>query len=262
MREFEFHTPSSLAEAMTLLQDMGSEAKVMAGGTDLLLLMRAGTCSPKAVISLKHLSELQMIAYSAKSGLRLGATSTLHQIVRSPEILDHYPVLAATASMMASEQIRTLATVGGNVCNGSPSADLAPPLIALDAEANILSPRGDRIVALNEFFSGPSETALQPDEILTELIVPPPHGQTLYIKHAPRTYMDIAIVGVAAGLEWKDGVVHQLRLVLGAVAPIPLRVTEAEAALEGTELQDRHIENAAALAETACAPISDTRGSE
>ncbi len=261
MKEFSFHSPRSLAEALDVLQEMGHEAKLLAGGTDLLLHMRAGMISPKAVISLKRISALQGIMYSAEEGLRLGASITMHQIARSVEILDHYPVLATTASMMASEQIRTLATVGGNLCNGSPSADLAPPLIAMDAEACIVGPRGTRQEALNEFFTGPGETVLEPDEILTELIVPPPEGETLYIKHAPRAYMDIAIVGVAAGLAWKNGVIQKARLVLGAVAPVPLRVTAAEDALLGTELQDQHVEHAADLAEAACSPISDTRGS-
>jgi len=261
MKEFSFHAPGALPEALALLQDLGERARLLAGGTDLLLQMRAGDRAPAAIVSLRRLPELKGLRYSQRSGLRLGAYTTLRELTRDATIHSQFPCLAHTASLMGSEQVRSLATVGGNLCNGSPSADLAPPLIALSAEARIFGPKGERQLPLEAFFRAPGITALEPGEILVELRVPPPQGKTLYLKHAPRAYMDIAVVGVAVSLWLENRVVSRARLVLGAVAPLPLRAREAEAALEGAKITPQRISLAADLAQAACAPIDDVRGS-
>jgi carbon-monoxide dehydrogenase medium subunit len=261
MKEFSFHAPGALPEALALFQDLGERARPLAGGTDLLLQMRAGDRAPAAVVSLRRLAELKGIQYSSQAGLRLGAYTTLRELTRDATIRSHFPCLAQTASLMGSEQVRSLATVGGNLCNGSPSADLAPPLIALGAEAHIVGPKGERQLPLEALFRAPGHTSLEPGEVLVELRVPPPQGKTLYLKHAPRAYMDIAVVGVAVSLLLENQVVSRARLVLGAVAPVPLRAREAEAVLEGAELTPQRISLAANLAQTACSPIDDLRGS-
>jgi carbon-monoxide dehydrogenase medium subunit len=251
---------------------MNGQGRVIAGGTDLMLQMRAGALSPEKVINIKRLPELQGIHYDPATGLKLGALSTLRELTRSPIIIDHYPSLAQAAGLMASEQVRSIATVGGNLCNGSPSADLAPPLIALDGTAVIahdsegdMNRAGERHVPMKSFFLGPGQTALNASasvgELLKEIVLPVPEGKTIYLKHAPRAYMDIAIVGVAVRLQLVEGIVRQVRIVLAAVAPVPLRVYEAEDILTGKQLSGSLIGQAANLAAVACSPIDDVRGS-
>ncbi len=187
---------------------------------------------------------------------------TLRQIARSTQIRDHYPSLAETALLMASEQIRSLATIGGNLCNAAPSADMAPPLIALDAVVRLIGPGGERRLPLEEFFLGPGSTALGSGELLAEIELPPTERMTRYMRLTPRVHMDIAVVGVAAGIEFDDSSVLTARSVLGAVAPVPLRVRPAEEALIGKPLTFEGIEAASTIAAEQCSPISDVRGSE
>lgn len=262
MREFDFLSPRTLDEAVQMLAQGDGQIQLLAGGTDLLLHMREGTVAPGIVMSLKQLSELRKIEATDEAGLRIGAMATLRQVARSPELQRQAPCLVETALLMASEQIRSLATVGGNLCNAAPSADMAPPLIALDAAVRIIGPAGERRLPLEEFFLGPGQTALQPNELLAEIEVPSTLRATRYLRLTPRANMDIAVVGVAAGLQLVDGAVSSARVVLGAVAPVPLRVRAAEDALLGQELSTETIRTAATIAAQACSPISDVRGSE
>ena len=162
---------------------------------------------------------------------------------------------------MASEQIRSFATLGGNLSNGSPSADLAPPLIALGGTVVLVSQVGKRRLSVEEFFLGPSQTALQTGELLQEIYLPPPTGTTCYLKHSPRAFMDIAVVGVALRLLLKGGICREARVVLGAVAPVPLRVPASEEVLVGKELNESHLKQAAKIAASTSTPIDDVRGS-
>ncbi len=262
MREFDFLSPRSVDEAVALMSERGGELHILAGGTDLLLGMREGTIAPRAVMSLKKLEQFRTIDHSKDSGLRLGAMVTLRQIARSTQIRDHYPCLAEAALLMASEQIRSLATIGGNLCNAAPSADMAPPLIALDAIVRLIGPKGERRLPLEEFFLGPGSTALELGELLAEIEVPPSERMTRYMRLTPRAHMDIAVVGVAAGIQLDDSNVRAARIVLGAVAPVPLRVRPAEEALIGKPLTEAAIEAASSIAAEECSPISDVRGSE
>lgn len=262
MKPIAFHSPSSVPEALDLLSTLGEQVVLLAGGTDLVPQMRSGERAPEALISLRRIPELRVLRYSPKNGLRLGACSTLRRLTRAPEITEAYPCLSDTATVMSSEQVRSLATVGGNLCNGSPSADLAPPLLALGAQVRITGTHGERLLPLEDFFLGPSETALEPHEILTELVVPPPEGRTRYIKHTPRSYMDVAVVGVAVHLQAKNGAVGKVRIALGAVAPVPMRALRAEEFLADSELTVERIREAADLAEATCTPISDVHGSD
>jgi len=262
MREFDFLTPRSVDEAIAFMSDREGEVHILAGGTDLLLRMREGTITPRAVMSLKKLSDFRTIEHSNDSGLRLGAMVTLRQVVRSTQIRERYPSLADAALLMASEQIRSLATVGGNLCNAAPSADMAPPLIALDAMVRLIGPEGERRLPLEEFFLGPGSTALDAGEMLAEIEVPPTERKTRYMRLAPRAHMDIAVVGVAAGIQLNNSKVRAARIVLGAVAPVPLRVHPAEEALIGEALTEAAIEAASTIAAEECSPISDLRGSD
>jgi CO/xanthine dehydrogenase FAD-binding subunit len=197
-KEFTYLTPTTLDEAIRLLAEHGREARVLAGGTDLLLRMRTGEWRPRCVVNIKQLPGLLGIGFDPDSGLRLGAMVTAADLVRSEVVQAHYPALAQGAAVMASVQIRNLATVGGNLCNAAPSADLAPPLIALGGSAVIAGPEGQRRVPLDEFFLGPGQTILAPDELLVAITLPFPRpgSAAVYLKNSPRQAMDIAVVGV------------------------------------------------------------------
>ena len=225
------------------------------------LKMRSGLSQPETIINIKRLPELRGIFYDELHGLRLGALTTLRELTRSPLIRTHYPSLAHAAGVMASEQIRSFATLGGNLCNGSPSADLAPPVMVLGGTAVLVSASGERHVSMDAFFLGPGQTVLNGSELLKEIRIPPPVGQAIYLKHSPRAYMDIAIVGVGIRLYCDGGLCRQARIVLAAVAPVPLRIREAELELEGYVVSDDRIARAADLATKACSPIDDIRGS-
>jgi carbon-monoxide dehydrogenase medium subunit len=261
MRAFDHSSPQSLDEALTLLTRLDGRGEMIAGGTDLMLKMRSGLAAPKHIINIKGLPELKGITFEDGVGLTMGALTTLRDLTRDPTIREHYPSLAQAAGLMASEQIRSFATLGGNMCNASPSADLAPPLIAMDAMAVIAGVSGERQLPLEAFFLGPGSSALQPAELLKEIRVPPPAGQTIYFKQSPRAFMDIAVVGVAVRLHMSGGICQQARIVLAAVAPVPLRVQQAEAELVGKRVTDENIDAAAQLAADACSPIDDVRGS-
>ncbi len=262
MREFDFLTPGSVAEAIEMLAESQGDVHILAGGTDLLLGMREGTITPRAVVSLKRLDQFRTIDHSKDSGLKLGAMVTLRQIARSAQVRDHFYCLAETALLMASEQIRSLATVGGNLCNAAPSADMAPPLIALDSVVRLIGPNGERRLPLEDFFTGPGSTALGAGELLAEIEVPPTDRVTRYMRLTPRKNMDIAVVGIAAGVRLEGSMVSAARIVLGAVAPVPLRVRPAEEALIGKPLTPETIEKASSIAAEHSSPISDVRGSE
>ena len=215
---------------------------------------------PSAVISVRHIPDLDRIDAGA-SAIRIGALATLTALIEHPVIQAEYPVLPFTARYMGSPAIRHLATVGGNLCNASPAADLSPVLLVLDAEVGIAGPAGPRRLPLAAFFRGPGQTALAPGEILVSVEVPRKHaGWTLrYERLDVRRAMDIAIAGVAIALHREGARVAQARVALGAVAPTPIRVPEAEAALVDGGLAPAAIERAAELAMAAARPIGDVR---
>ncbi len=261
MQAFDHFTPTSLSEAIERLSHLNGQTRLIAGGTDLMLKMKAGLDRPNTIINIKRLPELKGLTYNEESGLQLGALTTLRELTRSPIIQEHYPCLAQTAGLMASEQIRSFATVGGNLCNASPSADLAPPLMALEGVLHLTGPQGERHLPLTDFFIGPGQSALMPGELLRQISLPPPTGKTIYIKHTPRAYMDIAVVGVGIRLEKVDNLCRIVRIILAAVAPVPLRVEAAEAELTGHSLTPERIAQAAKIAAESCSPIDDIRGS-
>jgi len=241
----------------------GSEAKLLAGGTDLLPQMKNALLKPAVVIDLSGVSRLRAIEPANGHGLRIGAAVTARTLELDRAVRARFPSLAESGALVGSVQVRNLATLGGNLCNAAPSADMAPPLLALDAEAVITGPKGERRVPIGAFFTGVRRTVLAPDELLVELAMPAPgaHSGGNYLRHTPRRELDIAVVGVASQLTLANGVCTKVRIALAAVAPVPLRATAAEQALEGQAVTPERIARAADLAVEAARPISDQRGS-
>jgi carbon-monoxide dehydrogenase medium subunit len=262
LRRFELALPDSLESCLSALSSANGEAKAVAGGTDLLPLLKNALLKPRVVVDLCGIPELKRL--EAGSGeLRVGAAVSARTLELAPEVRSTYQALADGAALVGSVQVRTLATLGGNVCNAAPSADMAPPLQVLEAEAVIAGPKGQRRVPLADFFQGVRRTVVEPDELLVEIVVPAPAARSggNYLRHTPRRELDIAVVGVASQVTLADGVCSKARISLAAVAPTPVRALEAEAALEGQEVTPELIERAAELAVQASRPISDQRGS-
>ncbi len=263
MRRFELALPRSVDDCLTMLTERGSDAKVVAGGTDFLPQLKNGVLKPACVIDLSGVAALRTLECTEGRGLRMGASLTAREIERDAKVRSAYPALAESGALVGSVQIRTLATVGGNLCNAAPSADMAPPLLALDAEAVIAGPEGERRVPLASFFLGVRHTVLAADELLLEIVVPAPGPRSggHYLRHTPRRELDIAVVGVASQVTLRDGVCARARIALASVAPTPVRATAAEQALEGQPLTPERIDHASTLAVEAARPISDQRGS-
>jgi len=262
VRRFELALPESLDDCLRLLAQRGPETKLLAGGTDLLPQMKNSVVMPKRVIDLSGVARVKILECDAK-GLRIGAAVPARQVEQDPRVREGYAAVAESAALLGSVQVRNLATVGGNICNAAPSADMAPPLVALEAQAVIAGPQEERRVPLSDFFTGVRKTVVGPDELLVEIFVPAPgpHSGGCYIRHTPRRELDIAVVGVASQVTIANGVCAKARISLAAVAPTPVRATAAEAALEGKPLTPELIERAADLAGQAAKPISDQRGS-
>lgn len=261
---FEYIRAYSTDEALRLLIAHGSEARLLAGGTDLLLAVRDGRARPKYVIDLNHVAELTGIE-PTETGLRIGAMTSMRALGVSPQLAGGYRVLAEAARTVASVQIRNLATVGGNICNASPSADTAPALMVLGAEAEIVGPQGSERLPLEQFFQGPGQTALAANQMLVALHLPRPAEKSgaVYIKHSLRRAMDLAFVGVACLLSaanGQNGRIETARIALGAVAPTPIRARRAEELIRSRgQLDEETIAEAAKLAADTATPIDDVR---
>jgi aerobic carbon-monoxide dehydrogenase medium subunit len=263
MRRFDLAVPTSVEDCLKILAERGGEAKLVAGGTDLLPQMKNGVLRPALVVDLSGVPRIRQIENSNGRALRIGAAVTARALEVSPAVREAYLAIAESGALIGSLQVRNLATVGGNLCNAAPSADMAPPLMAMEAEAVIAGPGGERRVPIADFFTGVRKTVLAPDEMLVELIVPPPgaHSGGHYLRHTPRRELDIAVVGVASQITLTDGRCAKARIALASVAPTPVRAIAAERALEGQTVTPETIERAAALAVEAARPISDQRGS-
>jgi len=264
LREFEYLEPSSLSEAVSLLDQYGQEAKILAGGTDLLVDMKEGELSPRYLVDIKGITGQDYIKYDEKKGLRIGSLTTIRQVETSRVVREQFVPLAEAAKVLGSVQVRNRATIGGNLCNASPSAETAPPLLVLGAKVKLFGSQGERVLPLEQFFVGPGLTVLD-KEILTEVIVPPPspHTRAVYTSISRRRAVDLALVGVAVAAvvdrdkdQWK-----KVRIALGAVAPIPMRVPKAEGILNRKPIDAALIEEAAQIASDEAHPISDVRAS-
>jgi carbon-monoxide dehydrogenase medium subunit len=262
MKRFEYHEPTSLAAAGDLLARYGRDALPLAGGTALLVDMRHGELKPEHVVSMWKIPGLDRL--HVNGGLHIGTLVTVTALgdASSPPALLG---LREAARMLGSWQIQNMATVGGNLCKASPGADLVPPLLCLDAQLVLHASTGERRIPLDGFLTGPDQTALQPGELLTQILVDPPPARTgtSFLKIMRRQALDCAIVSVCARvtLEEDNLTCQQARLGLAAVAPNPIRAPRAEAALEGKRLDAETIATAAQLARREAKPISDVRAS-
>jgi CO/xanthine dehydrogenase FAD-binding subunit len=258
------HQPTTLDEALELLALHRASAKVLAGGTDILPKMRAGSLSEEHLVSINRVSSLNRISYRENEGLIIGAGARITDVGEQPDVLKHYPGLAHACSVMATTQIRNMATVAGNVVNAAPSADTAAPLLAYQAVLVIVERGARRQVDLNGFFLGPGRADIKPMEIIEAIRVPPPPPScgSCYQRLSARSRVDIAAVGVA-GLLSLDmaGRIILARLAMNAVAPTPVRCNEAEMMLTEQKPTEDLLKRAAAACERASRPISDVRAS-
>ena len=247
------------------MKQHGPGGRFLAGGTDLVIAMKEKGLLPKYIVDLKRVPGLAGIRENSDGSITLGALTTMYEIETALLIKKKYPFLAQSAAEVGSIQIRNRATVGGNMANATPSADVAPALIALDATAKITGTDGERTIALAEFFTGPGQTVMTGDEILTEIILPKTDPRLVgeYIKFSPREMMDLAYVGVAVAYNLQKDMrrCDRLRIVLGAVAPTPIRARRAEAKLEGNVLDESLAEEVGKIAAEEAKPISDVRSS-
>jgi len=257
-----YESPGSLDEAVRLLSDGGAEARVLAGGTDLLVQLRTGRLAPKCVIDLKAIPELRAIVREGQ-GFRIGAAVSGAELGEHAELASAWPGVVEAAGLIGSTQIQGRASLGGNLCNGSPAADSVPALIAAAAVCSVVGPEGDREVPVEEIITGPGTTSLRPGEIVRDFVLPgrPPGSADAYLRLIPRSEMDIAVVGAGVSLCLDpDGTCTAARVALGAVAPTPLRVPAGEEALVGSALDADALARLAAAASAAAAPIDDVRG--
>lgn len=259
---FEYYAPTSISEACELLSQFGPRAKVMAGGTDLLAKMKDGLMEPEIIISLKNLEELGKIEYVPGQGVVIGSRTTHNGLVNSELLNEKYMSVSETAHQIAANQIRHMGTVGGNLINAVPSADLPPIFIALNAGVKLVGPGGERTLPLEELFTGVCTTCCAPNEILAEVLIPDQKmtGST-YAKFGLRRAGSLAVVGVAVAVEVEGAVIKDVRIALGAVAPTPIRAPKAEEFLRGKEISDELLEEAGVIASQEAKPISDIRAS-
>ncbi|MBI2874194.1 MAG: xanthine dehydrogenase family protein subunit M [Firmicutes bacterium] len=261
MPKFELLEPADTREALSLLSELGERARLLAGGTDLMVNLRRGRIRPEYVVRILSKEGLQGFS-TGSTGLRIGAMATIREVAVHPAIKERFPALARAALSMATPQVRNRATIGGNLCNASPAADTAPPLLVHDAEVDISGAAGSRTMPLRDFFQGPGAAALQAGEILTAIRVPDPGTGVgaAFIKLGVRKAQEIAIVSVAVLLRrGAAGQVDEARIALGAVAPTPLRVPAAEDELRSRPFSLELAARAAGLAASAVEPIDDVR---
>jgi len=258
---FDYAAPQSVAEAIQLLS-AHPRALLLAGGTDLLVQLRSGKKETDFIIDIKRIPELNELSYDPGRGLTLGAAAPCYRIYGDHGVSRAYPALAEVAGIIGGTQIQGRASIGGNLCNASPSADTVPLLIALKATCMIAGPHGTREVVVENFCTAPGHTVLGPGELLVALRLPPPEGGSgaCYLRFTPRNEMDIAVAGAGVAVGIDNGAFRWARVALAAVAPTPLLVTEAGKALAGKPAGAQAIDAAAEIARDAARPITDMRG--
>jgi len=264
MPDLRYAAPESLDSAITLLAAANGRARVLAGGTDLIVQMNSDLVEPELLVDIKGIPEVRRVA--AENGrFRVGAAVTCMELIENAGFAKAWPGVIDGVNLIGSIQVRSRATLAGNLCNASPAADSVPPLIAAAAVVRTVGPNGVREVPVEKIAIGPGRTSLAPGEVVTSFLfpAPPPRSGTAYQRFTPRTEMDIAVVGVAVSLSLDDGgVCTAARVVLGAVAPTALLVQQAADALIGSKIDEVALDRLAAAAGAACRPIDDKRGTK
>lgn len=260
MKFEKYFRPTTVQETLDLMKEYGTDCKVIAGGTDVVIRLRARTLRVQAIIDISAIPELKGITLSKDKAV-IGAAHDLRSLSLDPALLEsEWEIVAECAGHVSSTQIRNLATLGGNNVNASPSADTTPALLISDAVVNVVGPNGARDIPIDEFFVGPGKTVLEQGELITSFTLPKQEGAAAYHKHAIRGDTDISIVGVGVRIALdENGVVTMARVALGGVAPRSIRVKNVEELLVGTKLTDEDIEKAAELARDSITPITDQR---
>lgn len=263
--EFEYFSCKTVAEACSLLSACLGKAQVVAGGTDLLVKMKQRRYIPRKLISIKNISGLDYIRYSEAEGLNIGALATVESLTKSAVVMKKFSVLGEAASVLGTPHVRNLATLGGNLCNASPAAECAPALLTLGAKAKIVCLRGERVVPLDTFFTGPGKSILQGDEILTEIQIPnlPAHTEGVHLKYGTRRTA-VAIVGVTILMTLHGQFCGDVKIAMSAVGPTPLLAMKTAEILRGETLNETSMElvnKAARMAADESIPIDDLRGS-
>ena len=262
MIRFDYQEPTTLKKVFSLMEKYGDDARVIAGGTSLVIMMRQRLLMPKVVISLGSIPKFDRITYSAKDGLRIGAGARHRDIELSAPVQKHYPLLHETFRKVAQPRIRNMGTIGGNLAAGDPLTDPGSSLIALDAEVTLTSSKGSRTMPLDEFFVDYYQTALESGELLTEIRVPPPQRPNWsHIKFTPRSIEDFATVGVALTMKTANGTCEDIRLGLNSVASTIVHARKAEEVLRGKPITDEALREMGEVAATECDPTDDNRGS-
>lgn len=264
MQAFEYIAANTVSEAVTLLDEKGENARILAGGTDLIVQAREGKRNLDWMIDIKSIPEVNEIDYNADSGLTLGAAVPCYQIYAVDALCDAYPGLVDATKIIGGTAIQGRAAIGGNLCNASPAADAIPPLIVLNATCVIAGPNGEREIPVEDFCTAPGQTVLEKGEMLVSIKIPAPqeNSSSYYLRFIPRNEMDIAVVGAGASvvLDAAKEKFVSARIALAAVAPTPLFVEEASTLLAGKEISDATIDEAAQAAQAISRPISDMRG--
>ena len=264
MSDIRFESPTTAEAAVALLASASGTAKLLAGGTDLLIQMRGGMVEPALLVSVKNIAEMNTLANEG-GAYRIGASMSCMALIENADFIKAWPGVTDAVKLIGSIQVKGRASVGGNVCNASPAADSVPALIAAGARAVIVGPAGRRELPVEEMGTGPGKNALAKGEIVTSFLLPKraPRSGDAYLRFTPRTEMDIAVVGVGVNITLDDkGVCTQARFGLGAVAERALLVPEAAAALIGSRVDDAALARLAAAASAACRPIDDKRGTK
>lgn len=257
---FEYLEPTSLAEAIQLLSAHGTKAKVFAGGVDLIYRIRRQQLEPDYLVALHKLPDLDHITGDGGEGLRIGALATMRSVEMNKAVREDYPLLLEAVGQIDSIQLKNMATVVGNLCVATPASDITPVLLVLGAALKIVGQKSERTVNIEDFCVGPGKNALNPGEIVTEIIVPAvSRGMTGAFLNLVRSSTDIAKVCIAVSLIIRDGTCQDARIALGAVAPTVFREKRAEALLRGQAISPALIEQAAQTAAEAVRPISDVR---
>ena len=263
MKDFQYLAPRKLDEAAVLMAEHAGSAQLLAGGTDLLIFMRNGRKSPDVIIDAKYIPELTQLDLDADR-LTIGAAVSCRAVWENRGVCEKFPALEDAATLIGGIQIQGRATFGGNLCNAAPSADTVPPVIVYGASAHIVSARGERDVPVEEICTGPGRTSLADDEILVSLSIPAPAANSgaAFLRFIPRNEMDIAVANAAARVDLDETGENfkTARIAVGAVAPVPLFVEAAGAALSGKPVNDGSIAEAAGIAREAATPINDMRG--
>lgn len=261
LQKFEYHRPKTLKEALEILNKYEGQAKVLAGGTDLLVKMKKGlTSAPRAIVDINFVEGLNSVE-ECDGEIAIGALTRISEIANSATIMEKAPVLAEAARSIGSWQIRNRGTIGGNLCNASPAADMAPPLLVLDASLKVVSTEGERVMSVEEFFKGPGLTALKRNELLIEIRIPVrPNTSSCFMKLGRRKAFTLSVVSTACSVNIEDGIINDIKLALGAVAPTPIRVREVEKRLKGIKVDDvGSLEGALKEVKDYVRPITDIR---